>query len=143
MIPVSSSVIAVPPLARDTHLKAAAEPNRRIMAHIASGGIRIFLYGGNAVFYHIRPSEYAGILGMLAENAPAETDIVPSAGPSYGLSMDQAAILRDFPFPTAMVLPHQGLTPHTTRHVPFIPLLSPFRPALQARPLLVPLVLLL
>ena len=109
MIPVSSSVIAVPPLARDAHLKAAAAPNRRIMAHIAAGGIRIFLYGGNAVFYHIRPSEYAGILAMLAENAPAATDIIPSAGPSYGLSMDQAAILRDFPFPTAMVLPHQGL----------------------------------
>jgi dihydrodipicolinate synthase/N-acetylneuraminate lyase len=109
MIPVPSSVIAVPPLARDAHLKAAASPNRRIMAHIAAGGIRIFLYGGNAVFYHIRPSEYAGILAMLAENAPAATDIIPSAGPSYGLSMDQAAILRDFPFPTAMVLPHQGL----------------------------------
>jgi dihydrodipicolinate synthase/N-acetylneuraminate lyase len=109
MIPVSSSVIAVPPLARDPHFRIAAEPNRRIMEHIAAGGIRIFLYGGNAVFYHVRPSEYAGILATLAENAPAGTDIVPSAGPSYGLSLDQASILRDFPFPTAMVLPHQGL----------------------------------
>jgi dihydrodipicolinate synthase/N-acetylneuraminate lyase len=109
MIPVNSSVIAVPPLARDASLRATAEPNRRLMHHIASGGIRIFLYGGNAVFYHLRPSEFASVLSLLAENAPPDCDIIPSAGPSYGVSMDQAAILRDFPFPTAMVLPHQGL----------------------------------
>jgi dihydrodipicolinate synthase/N-acetylneuraminate lyase len=71
--------------------------------------VRILLYGGNAVFYHIRPSEYAAILTMLTGAAGQGTEIVPSAGPSYGVSMDQAAVLRDYPFGTVMVLPHQGL----------------------------------
>jgi len=35
--------------------------------------------------------------------------VVPAAGPGYGMSMDQALVLRDFDFPTVMVLPHQGL----------------------------------
>jgi len=102
-------VIAVPPLARDASGKVCPEQNRRLIRHIESGGVRTLLYGGNAVFYHLRPSEYAGVLKMLAETAGPGTEIVPSAGPSYGVSMDQAAVLRDFPFRTVMVLPHQGL----------------------------------
>jgi len=102
-------VIAVPPLARDASGKVCPEQNRRLIRHIESGGVRTLLFGGNAVFYHLRPSEYAGVLKMLAETAGPGTEIVPSAGPSYGVSMDQAAVLRDFPFRTAMVLPHQGL----------------------------------
>ncbi len=109
MIPVSQSVIAVPPLARDAAGRVSASENRRIVRHIEAGGIRILLYGGNAVFYHLRPSEYVATLDMLAAAAAPGTDIVPSAGPSYGLSMDQAELLKDYPFPTVMVLPHQGL----------------------------------
>jgi len=104
-----TSVIAVPPLARDATGQVCPEQNRRLIRHIEAGGVRILLYGGNAVFYHVRPSEYAGILTMLAEDAAPGTEIVPSAGPSYGVSMDQAVVLRDYPFRTAMVLPHQGL----------------------------------
>ena len=104
-----SSVIAVPPLARDSRGVACPDQNRRLIRHIESGGIRILLYGGNAVFYHLRPSEYAAVLAMLAESVAGGTEIIPSAGPSYGFSMDQAAVLRDLPFRTAMVLPHQGL----------------------------------
>ena len=104
-----TSVIAVPPLARNASGSVCAEQNRRLIRHIEGGGVRILLYGGNAVFYHVRPSEYAGILTMLAETAAPGTEIVPSAGPSYGVSLDQAAVLRDYPFRTAMVLPHQGL----------------------------------
>lgn len=104
-----SSVIAVPPLARDARGLVCPEQNRRLIRHIEAGGVCILLYGGNAVFYHVRPSEYAGVLTLLAESAAPGTEIVPSAGPSYGFSMDQAAVLRDFPFRTAMVLPHQGL----------------------------------
>jgi len=103
------SVIAVPPLARNTSGSVCPEQNRRLIRHIESGGVRVLLYGGNAVFYHIRPSEYASTLTMLAEAAAPDTEIIPSAGPSYGFSMDQAAILRDHPFRTVMVLPHQGL----------------------------------
>lgn len=104
-----TSVIAVPPLARNASGKVCPEQNRRLIRHIESGGVRVLLYGGNAVFYHLRPSEYADVLKMLAETAAHGTEIVPSAGPSYGVSMDQAAVLRDFPFCTVMVLPHQGL----------------------------------
>jgi dihydrodipicolinate synthase/N-acetylneuraminate lyase len=103
------SVIAVPPLARDARQQICPEQNRRMVRHIESGSVRTLLYGGNAVFYHVRPSEYAEILTMLADIAGPQTEIIPSAGPSYGVSMDQAKVLRDYPFRTAMVLPHQGL----------------------------------
>jgi dihydrodipicolinate synthase/N-acetylneuraminate lyase len=104
-----SSVIAVPPLARSADGAVCAVQNTRLIRHMEAGGVRLLLYGGNANFYHIRPSEYASTLSMLAKAGGAETEIVPSAGPAYGLMMDQAAILRDQPFRTAMVLPHVGL----------------------------------
>ena len=97
-------------MARDENLAYAAEENTRIIRHIESGGVDILLYGGNANFYHIALSEYADILGSLAEAAAAETLIVPSVGPAYGTMMDQAAALKDFDFPTVMILPMQGLT---------------------------------
>src|SRR6188508_253320 len=96
------SVIAVPPLARNASGSVCPEQNRRLIRHIEAGGVRVLLYGGNAVFYHIRPSEYAATLTMLAEAAAPGTEIVPSAGPSWGVSMDQAPILRDHPFRTVM-----------------------------------------
>lgn len=106
---LAKSVIAVPPLARDAQRRVDREQNTRLIRHIEAGGVDILLYGGNANFYHIRPSEYAATLGILAEAAAPETLVVPSAGPAYGLSLDQAEILRDFDFPTVMVLPHTGL----------------------------------
>ena len=104
-----TSVIAVPPLARKADGTVCAVQNTKLIRHIESGGVRLLLYGGNANFYHLRPSEYAGVLAMLAAAAGPETEIVPSAGPAYGVMMDQAAVLRDLPFRTAMVLPHMGL----------------------------------
>ena len=104
-----TSVIAVPPLARSAGGNVCVGQNTKLIRHMESGGVRILLYGGNANFYHIRPSEFASTLTMLATAAGPETEIVPSAGPSYGLMMDQAEILRDHPFRTAMVLPHVGL----------------------------------
>ena len=106
---LSNSVIAVPPLARDADLNVCATENTKIMRHLEAGGIRTLLYGGNAVFYHIALAEYADTLAMLQENAGADTTVVPSVGPAYGTSMDQAAILRDFDFPTAMVLPARDI----------------------------------
>ena len=102
---LASSVIAVPPLARDAELKVCATENAKVIYHLEDGGIRTLLYGGNAVFYHITLAEYADTLAMLQENAGAETTIIPSVGPTFGTSLDQAAVLRDFDFPTAMVLP--------------------------------------
>ena len=106
---LANSVIAVPPLARDACLKVCAKENAKIIRHLEAGGVRTLLYGGNAMFYHIALSEYAETLALLQENAGAETTVVPSVGPAYGTSMDQAAILREFEFPTAMVLPARDI----------------------------------
>ncbi|MCB1227661.1 MAG: dihydrodipicolinate synthase family protein [Verrucomicrobiales bacterium] len=99
------SVVAVPPLCRNADQTLSTEENAKLIRHMEAGGIRTLLYGGNANLYHIAVSEYAALLSMLAETAGEETLIVPAVGPMYGTMMDQAAILRDFQFPTAMLLP--------------------------------------
>ena len=104
-----NSVIAVPPLARDADLKVCPIENAKIMRHLEAGGVRTLLYGGNAMFYHIGLGEYAETLAMLQEHAGGDTTVVPSVGPAYGTSMDQAVILRNFDFPTAMVLPARDI----------------------------------
>ncbi len=106
---LANSVIAVPPLARDADLKVCPIENAKIMRHLEAGGVRTLLYGGNAMFYHIGLGEYAETLALLQEHAGGDTTVVPSVGPAYGPSMDQAAILRDFDFPTAMVLPARDI----------------------------------
>lgn len=107
---LARSVISVPPLARNGEGKFDREENEKIVRHIENGGIRTILYGGNAIFYHVAISEYASLLGELSTIASEDTLVIPSAGPAYGTMMDQAAVLRETDFPTAMVLPHQGLT---------------------------------
>ncbi len=106
---LSESVFAVPPLARDADGNLSAAENQKIIRFIEDGGVRSLLYGGNAVFYHIRLSEYAAALRMLAESAGDETTVVPSIGPAYGLAVDQVDILREFDFPTVMVLPSRDI----------------------------------
>ncbi|MEN8682007.1 MAG: dihydrodipicolinate synthase family protein [Akkermansiaceae bacterium] len=107
---LNSSIIAVPPLARDAKLKINRKENGKIIRHIESGGVSSLLYGGNANFYHIAPSEYAEALEVISTECADDTLIVPSVGPTYGVMMDQMTTLRDFDFPTVMVLPMQGLT---------------------------------
>lgn len=102
---LSSSVIAVPPLCRKKDLTLADAENVKLIRHLEAGGIRTLLYGGNANLYNMAPSEFPKLLGFLAENAGADTLVVPSVGPMYGNILDQAAMLRDFQFPTAMILP--------------------------------------
>ena len=104
------SVIAVPPLARDSELKICATENAKVIRHLEAGGVRTLLYGGNAVFYHIALAEYAATLAMLRDNAGSDTMVIPSVGPAFGTSMDQADVLRDFDFPTAMVLPARDIS---------------------------------
>ncbi|MEZ6136235.1 MAG: dihydrodipicolinate synthase family protein [Pirellulaceae bacterium] len=106
---LAASVIAVPPLARDANLRIDRDQNQRLVRFIEAGGVTTLLYGGNAVFYHIRPSEYARILSMLADIAAKETLIVPAVGPTYGIMMDQAEVLADFDFPTVMILPQREI----------------------------------
>ena len=104
------SVIAVPPLARDSALKFCLQENEKIIRHIEKGGVSTLLYGGNANFYHIALSEYESILDGISSAAGGETLVVPAVGPAFGMMMDQAEVLRNFDFPTAMILPQQGLT---------------------------------
>lgn len=99
------SVIAVPPLARHADLSLNEAANKALLGHLEAGGVRNVMYGGNANFYNVGVSEYARIVDMLAGLAGADTWILPSVGPDYGKMMDQAAILRTRPFPTAMLLP--------------------------------------
>lgn len=103
------SVIAVPPLARDPQLRVSPAENAKIIRFLEAGGVRSLLYGGNAVFYHIRISEYAEVLSMLADSAGDSTVVVPSIGPAYGLAADQVEVLRDFEFPTVMLLPSRDV----------------------------------
>ncbi len=105
-----ASVIAVPPLARTDDYSISVEENRKVISHIEAGGIRTLLYGGNANLYHIRPDEYGPLLRLVAGAADEETLVIPAVGPSYGTMMSQAPALADSHFPTAMVLPMQGLT---------------------------------
>jgi dihydrodipicolinate synthase/N-acetylneuraminate lyase len=106
---LAASVIAVPPLARDAGERIVRDENAKIIRHLEAGGVSTLLYGGNAILYHARLSEYAGLLAMLTELPAADTLVIPSVGPSYGVMMDQADVLKDFAFPTVMALPHQGL----------------------------------
>lgn len=108
---LSASVIAVPPLARNADYTLNEQDNEKLIRYLERAGVTTLLYGGNANFYNIAPSEYEKTLGFLARTAGQDSWVIPSAGPSYGMMMDQAEILRQFDFPTTMVLPLQ--TPAT------------------------------
>lgn len=107
---LKQSVIAVPPLARDAQGRVCRESNAKIVRYLEAGSVTTLLYGGNAVFYHLAPSEYATTLHTLVEIAGASTLVIPSIGPSYGVMMDQIDILSEFAFPTAMVLPQLDIS---------------------------------
>jgi dihydrodipicolinate synthase/N-acetylneuraminate lyase len=102
---LEASVIAVPPLCRDAHMRVNAAENVRLIRHIENGGVSTLLYGGNANFYNIALAEYDEVLGVLEQSAGENTCVIPSVGPFYGTAMDQAAILARHRFPTAMLLP--------------------------------------
>lgn len=106
---LAQSVVAVPPLARDANRKICQTENKRLISHIEAGGVNTLLYGGNAMLYHIRLSEYAELLSMLVSSVADNTLVVPSVGPAFGMMMDQAEVLRDFDFPTVMVLPQKEI----------------------------------
>jgi dihydrodipicolinate synthase/N-acetylneuraminate lyase len=106
---LSQSVIAVPPLARDSARKICKTENSKLIQWIERGGVTTLLYGGNAVFYHLKLSEYADALSTLESAAASNTWVIPSVGPAFGTMMDQADVLQDFAFPTVMVLPQREI----------------------------------
>lgn len=105
----STSVLAVPPLARNSDEQLSVEENQKLVRYLEDGGVSMLLYGGNANLYHIRPSEFERLLTMLRDIAGENTLVIPSVGPAYGTMMDQADILKGFDFPTAMVLPTKAI----------------------------------
>lgn len=100
-----SSVISVPPLARKADLTLNDAENTKLIKHLEAGGVRTFLYGGNANLYNIAVSEFGKLLEFLAGAVAPTSIVVPSVGPFYGNIVDQADILKGFKFPTAMILP--------------------------------------
>src|SRR5215218_10183430 len=109
---LAGSVISVPPVARNADLTWNAAENQRLIRHLEAGGVRTLLYGGNAVLGHISLSEYGELLTLISESAARDTLVIPSVGPGFGMMRDQAAMLRDFALPTAMMLPSRdGTTP--------------------------------
>jgi dihydrodipicolinate synthase/N-acetylneuraminate lyase len=106
---LASSVIAVPPMARNAQGVLCRHNNEKIIRWIEAGGVTTLLYGGNAVFYHMRLSEYADALSIIAESAAPTTLMIPSVGPTYGIMMDQVEILKQFNFPTVMILPQKEI----------------------------------
>jgi len=107
---LGESVVAVPPLCRNADYSLNGTQNAKLVRSLEVAGVRTLLYGGNANFYHLPPSEYAHTLSLLAQLASPQTLVIPSAGPAYGVMIEQARILRNHAFPTAMILPQQGIT---------------------------------
>jgi dihydrodipicolinate synthase/N-acetylneuraminate lyase len=99
-----SGVIAVPPLCRRDDGSLDWSENSRLIAHLRHGGIRRFMYGGNAFLHHLTLLEYEALLEWLS-GLDDDSWIIPAAGPSFGRLMDQAPLLRRHSFSCAMALP--------------------------------------
>ncbi|GAA4436026.1 dihydrodipicolinate synthase family protein [Bremerella cremea] len=106
---IANSVWAVPSLARSADGTINREENAKLIKHIEQGGISTLLYGGNAIFYHLTMKEYREALELISEVPADSTLVIPAIGPAYGTMLDQADILADFNFPTAMVLPQRDV----------------------------------
>ena len=105
---LAASVLSVPPLARRGDFTVDVAQNGRLMDHLRGGGVRTFMYGGNANFYNIGVSELGAVVEALIKLSRDSDWIIPSVGSDYGKAHDQLQMLRDYPFPTAMVLPHKA-----------------------------------
>ncbi|ADG18574.1 conserved hypothetical protein [Paraburkholderia atlantica] len=106
----TASVMAVPPLARRADYTLDPAQNLALIRHLEAGGVRTLLYGGNANLYHVAVSEYRELLDLLADAASSGTRVIPALGPDYGKMLDQARILAQTRYRTAMVLPLGGFT---------------------------------
>lgn len=99
-------VFPVPPLCRNNDARRTINfaETEKIARHIAAGGIRNFLYGGNAFLYHLTLAEFEALLDW-SSGMDDNFLMIPSAGPAYGRALDQAPLLRRYSFPTVMLLP--------------------------------------
>ncbi|MEM6363148.1 MAG: dihydrodipicolinate synthase family protein [Planctomycetota bacterium] len=106
---LSESVIAVPPLCRNDAGKIEYGQNARLIKHLESGGVRSLLYGGNAVLYHTSLDDLSTLCANLVQQTSPNTTVTPAMGPSFGAAMDQIEVLRQFDFPTVMLLPSRDI----------------------------------
>ncbi len=104
---LQASVLSVPPLARRADMTIDREQNAKLLAHLRSGGVRTFMYGGNANLYNMGVSEFGTLLELLQSLAQDGDWMIPSVGSDFGKAMDQVAVAKKYPFPTVMVLPHR------------------------------------
>jgi 4-hydroxy-tetrahydrodipicolinate synthase len=104
---LAASVLSVPPLARRADFTIDVAENARLLDHLRSGGVRTFMYGGNANLYNMGISDLRTLADMLIKLARDGDWMIPSVGSDYGKAHDQLVMLRDYPFPTAMVLPNR------------------------------------
>jgi dihydrodipicolinate synthase/N-acetylneuraminate lyase len=100
-------VLSVPPLARRADLTLDPAQNGRLLDHLRSGGVRTFMYGGNANLYNMGLSELRALCDLLIGLARDGDWMIPSVGSDYGKAHDQLRMLREYSFPTAMVLPNR------------------------------------
>ena len=105
---LTTSVIAVPPLAATSDLDLAEAPNQALIRHMEAGGVTTLLYGGNANVQNWPVSRYGEWLDVLSGQVADATWLIPSIGPDGGKLADQAALLASRNFPAAMLLPFTG-----------------------------------
>jgi dihydrodipicolinate synthase/N-acetylneuraminate lyase len=105
---LAASVLSVPPLARNANLAIDKAENMKLLNHLRGGGVRTFMYGGNANLYNIGVTELRSLSEMLIDLARDDDWMIPSVGSDFGKAMDQVAVMRDLPFPTVMLLPHKA-----------------------------------
>jgi 4-hydroxy-tetrahydrodipicolinate synthase len=104
---LAASVLAVPPLARRADFTIDREQNARLLEHLRGGRVRTFMYGGNANLYNMGVTEFRALCDLLVALGRDGDWFIPSVGSDYGKALDQLTMLRDYPFPTAMALPHR------------------------------------
>jgi dihydrodipicolinate synthase/N-acetylneuraminate lyase len=99
------SVVAVPPIALEAGGAIAVEANRRVLDHIAKGGIETVLYGGNANLYHYGAEMFREALDVLFEACPQSVRLLFSIGPDFGKAMDQAGDILKAGVRNVLILP--------------------------------------
>lgn len=107
-IDLAASVLSVPPLARRADFEIDKAENAKLLNHLRSGGVRTFMYGGNANLYNMGVREVRTLCEMLIELSRDDDWMIPSVGSDYGKALDQIEAVRDLPFPTVMLLPHKA-----------------------------------
>ena len=91
---LAASVISVPPLARTVSGGLSLLENRKILNHLRNAGVTTFLYGGNAIIYHLSSNEFQTLVEMLVATAVGAI-VIAGAYASYILVANQYDKIKD------------------------------------------------